>query len=313
MISFIIIGKNEGERLRKCLDSIIIVAQQDKLKSWEIIYVDSKSTDSSIAIAKGFPRVNVYLITGVCNAAIARNIGAKEANGEILYFIDGDMEILPGFLPKVTKDEVTLEYEFISGRFMDIVYDSNWNYLYSSSRMKNTQCVYESVVGGLFVISKQLWKQIGGMDTRQKRSQDYDLGLRLTSHGTPLLRYPDVIARHHMVEYSARSEYVKYVKYTALLLRKHITNKHYLPVFVGQHYTSLVLIISLILAFAVKWWMIGLYILSLCYKIISATRRQGKNTIHKHYIFNLMKRDICIWFYFIFCFDKQVTEEYTKV
>ena len=85
MISFIIIGKNEGWRLQKCLQSISYVVEQDAIANYEIIYVDSQSTDNSIELAKQYG-AKAFLITGECNAAIARNIGAKEAIGDI--FVD---------------------------------------------------------------------------------------------------------------------------------------------------------------------------------------------------------------------------------
>jgi glycosyltransferase involved in cell wall biosynthesis len=80
MISFIIIGRNEGWKLTKCLQSVFETIAYNKLKNAEVIYVDSKSTDDSIERAKAFDKVKVLLITGECNAAIASNIGAKEAN-----------------------------------------------------------------------------------------------------------------------------------------------------------------------------------------------------------------------------------------
>ena len=121
MISFIIIGKNEGWRLQKCLQSISYVVEQDAIANYEIIYVDSQSTDNSIELAKQYG-AKAFLITGECNAAIARNIGAKEAIGDILFFIDGDMELFPGFLPNVFTHDGRLEYPFISGIFNDIVH-----------------------------------------------------------------------------------------------------------------------------------------------------------------------------------------------
>ena len=89
MISFIIIGRNEGWKLKKCILSVITTIQVNKLQKYDIIYVDSKSSDNSIEIAKEFKQVKVYKITGDTNAAIARNIGASEAKGEYFFFIDG--------------------------------------------------------------------------------------------------------------------------------------------------------------------------------------------------------------------------------
>ena len=57
-----------------------------------------------VLTGKNFNEVKIYIITGKFNAAIARNIGAKEAKGDV-FFIDGDMEILPDFLPLVYNEK----------------------------------------------------------------------------------------------------------------------------------------------------------------------------------------------------------------
>ena len=100
-ISFIVIGRNEGWKLTRCLKSIIELIKHNNLSSYEIIYVDSNSTDDSIRVAMSFNDINVFRISGIFNAAIARNIGARESTGDVLFFIDGDMELNKEFLPSV--------------------------------------------------------------------------------------------------------------------------------------------------------------------------------------------------------------------
>lgn len=269
MISFIIIGKNEGWRLQKCLQSISYVVEQDAIVNYEIIYVDSQSTDNSIELAKQYG-AKAFLITGECNAAIARNIGAKEAIGDILFFIDGDMELFSNFLPNVLTQDGRLEYPFISGIFNDIVHDLGWNYLHTSRRYQLQEGEADSVeitTGGLFLINHSLWNEVGGMDTRFKRSQDYDLGLRLSQMGYPLYRKAILLANHYMRQYSLRDDYVINVKYTALLLRKHWNNVNYLKIFVKQQYTTILLLLSVVLSFISPWFMF-IYIIGITYKNI---------------------------------------------
>lgn len=267
-ITFVVIGKNEGWRLEKCLCSISTVVEHDQVVDYEIIYVDSRSADDSVALAKQYG-ADVYVIEGVCNAAIARNIGAKEAKGDILFFIDGDMEIVSGFLPKVLDGDGKLEYPFLSGIFNDIVHDINWQYLHTSRRHKLKEGdadAIETTTGGLFLIEHSLWNQIGGMDTRFTRSQDYDLGLRLSKIGIPLRRKGILLANHYMRQYNVREDYVSNVKYTALLLRKHWNNIDYLKVFIAQQYTLLALLLSIIIMIAGRLCGSLLYLFAIIYK-----------------------------------------------
>ena len=132
MISFIIIGRNEGWKLTKCLASVFETIDHNKLTSWEVIYVDSNSADDSIDRAKAFVKTKIFKITGFYNAAIARNIGVEESVGETLFFIDGDMEIRPDFLPLVYNEKDGLKHSFVSGQL------KNFNYVAKSILINNT-------------------------------------------------------------------------------------------------------------------------------------------------------------------------------
>jgi glycosyltransferase involved in cell wall biosynthesis len=71
-IGVVVIGRNEGERLRKCLTSVQRVADR-------VVYVDSGSTDGSVAMARGMGLEVVELDLGTpFTAARARNEGFKK-------------------------------------------------------------------------------------------------------------------------------------------------------------------------------------------------------------------------------------------
>ena len=87
MISVIVIGRNEGERLSRCMESVHsalgVLAQ-------EIVYVDSQSADDSLARAKACGARCFLLSEEKTTAGLGRLVGAKEAQGEYLLFLDGD-------------------------------------------------------------------------------------------------------------------------------------------------------------------------------------------------------------------------------
>lgn len=316
MISFIVIGKNEGWRLTKCLTSIYTVINEDNITDYEIIFVDSKSTDDSVERALSFGEVSVFEITGECNAAIARNIGALEAKGDILFFIDGDMEILSGLLPKVIDENGNLTYPFLSGIFEDYIYDENWKFTEVERRYKLSESMpdsYESTTGGLFIINKELWKSAGGMDSRLVRSQDLDLGLRLTKIGTPLLRKPILLALHHTISYlnnNRKNIYASSAAYTALLARKHFFNKAYLSIFVRSQYSAISLFISILGMVFISPLFIIFYVLTLMLKAYKFSSKSSQYFIDAMWI--ISTRDIHFLKSFLFEYPVAKKMEYIK-
>ena len=89
MISVIVIGKNEGERLVACLKSIRTALSA---LAHEVVYVDSCSTDQSLQTAKALGARCFLLAERKTTAGLGRFVGAKEARGEYLLFLDGDMQ-----------------------------------------------------------------------------------------------------------------------------------------------------------------------------------------------------------------------------
>jgi glycosyltransferase involved in cell wall biosynthesis len=93
-VGVIVIGRNEGERLKACLRSIP--------PSSDVVYVDSGSTDGSVEFAQGmgFDIVTLDTTRGF-TAARARNAGLERLSGRSLDFVqmvDGDCELDVGWV-----------------------------------------------------------------------------------------------------------------------------------------------------------------------------------------------------------------------
>ncbi len=229
MLSFIVIGKNEGERIYKCHKSICTFCNVNNINEYEIIYVDSNSVDNSIEFSKKYSDI-VLRIVGDINAAVARNVGASAAVGSVLFFVDGDMELVPDFYSFAFNDG-KLKYPFISGNFINNYFDKKGVYLYSQEykRSKPKQDEeFQSTTGGLFIVSRELWKNNKGMDSKFTTGEDLDFGLRLSKQGFKLLRINQPFAYHNTLHYNDRQKLInsKEVYARALLYRKHLLNPY---------------------------------------------------------------------------------------
>jgi glycosyltransferase involved in cell wall biosynthesis len=97
-IGLVAIGRNEGERLRRCLQA----AQREGLF---MVYVDSGSTDGSVETARDLGARVVELVNVKFTAALARNAGLDallSAVPEVKYvqFVDGDCELVEGWIER---------------------------------------------------------------------------------------------------------------------------------------------------------------------------------------------------------------------
>ncbi|QLG87784.1 glycosyltransferase family 2 protein [Chitinibacter bivalviorum] len=92
LISVVVIGHNEGARLSRCLQSV----RASTYQPIELIYVDSFSSDDSIARAQTI--ADQIFSAHTRGAAAARNTGLMHAQGHWVMFLDGDTELDPDFL-----------------------------------------------------------------------------------------------------------------------------------------------------------------------------------------------------------------------
>jgi glycosyltransferase involved in cell wall biosynthesis len=81
--------------IRACLTALM---NQDISLPYEIIVVDSSPDDTPALVRHNFPLVQLVHLSQQTDPALARNIGARKAQGEVLAFIDADCVAAPDWL-----------------------------------------------------------------------------------------------------------------------------------------------------------------------------------------------------------------------
>lgn len=159
-ISIIIPTRNE----ENYISGIISDIKKQTIFPFEIIIVDGKSTDNTIAVAKNYAEVNVLVSDP--NVAEQRNIGAHNAQGEILIFFDADTRCHRNFL-KNCLDEFTqrkldiacpLYIPYQSTFFIKIIYGL-FNKLF---KLGERRC--PSGAGPCIMIKKSIFYNDGGFN-----------------------------------------------------------------------------------------------------------------------------------------------------
>lgn len=292
--SFIVIGYNEGSKLRRCFESIKEFGKA-LFEEFEIIYIDSLSEDNSIDVAKQCRIDKIDVVKGYRNAAIARNLGAKIAIGDVLFFVDGDMELLPTFASCILGPDKRLIHPFINGYRIDYFYDNQGVFI-----KKNEKEIYDNLkdkylikTGGLFIVQKKYWDELGGMDPRQDAFEDNDFAYRMfVKKGIRILKKDQVLAKHYTISYTNKNRIRKIVmgKYyynKGLLLRKHLFHFTLYPHFIKENLSFYILIFT-VFASIISLKALVIYPLSSIMRLYFIKKEEDSISSLKRVYFNII-------------------------
>ena len=196
----VVIGRNEGERLQRCLRSISASA------GW-LVYVDSGSSDGSAALAESQGAVVVALDMSVpFTAARARNQGFERLRQlspavRFVQFVDGDCEIVDGWLPAACAYlEAHPKVACVCGRLRErfperSVYnrlcDAEWNRPAGET----------SACGGIAMMRADLFESVGGFRDDIPAGEEAELCSRLRASGGRVWRLTTPMALHDAAMY----------------------------------------------------------------------------------------------------------------
>jgi len=180
MISVIIPTYNRGHLISRAIDSV--VAQ--KYANWELLIVDDGSTDNTQKVIKQYlddDRIQ-YVKKPNSGATHTRNVGVENARGKYITFLDSDDEAYDTWLSsyKVYIDKgakvICCGFEY---------YDQNGN-LTETKLPKDMGKLFNNRVGkftngGVFLLERELFDEIGGYDDKLKSGQHSELAMRLLS------------------------------------------------------------------------------------------------------------------------------------
>lgn len=99
LISIVIAVYNGGRDLKRCLSGIDDLTYPNR----ECILVDDASTDGMAAVGAESRDVQLITLDRQNGPAFARNVGAKQARGDILFFTDADVVLDPHALSIAAK------------------------------------------------------------------------------------------------------------------------------------------------------------------------------------------------------------------
>ncbi len=194
-VSVVVIGRNEGARLERCLAS---VAAMDKAGfDVETIYVDSASTDASVAMARTHGATPIVLHSLRPTAAQGRNAGWQASSGEFVLFLDGDTILDPRFVAESLAEFADPTVAIVWGHRRETfqtrsiynrVLDLDWIYPPG----------YVAFCGGDALFRRSVLEETNGFDATLIAGEEPELCRRITANGMRILHLDRPMTGHDL-------------------------------------------------------------------------------------------------------------------
>ena len=181
-LSVVVVTYNEEQRIRDCLDSVFRTCEG--LTTFEVVLVDSNSTDRTVEIAREFP-VTVLQIADddITTPAAGRFVGTQTARANRILFVDGDMILRRAWLSEALS--YLREHPDVAG------VDGELNEPAGAEHPRPIDAIR-----GVALYEADALDAVGGFDPYLRSLEDVYLGFELITAGYDLYRLPSVAADH---------------------------------------------------------------------------------------------------------------------
>ena len=221
LVSVVIPTRDGYEYLHKCIESIY---EKTYYKRFEIILVDNQSRDEKTLeyiseISEKYDNLKVFKFDEPFNYSKINNFAVKHAEGEVLLFLNDDIEIIsPNWMTEMVQhairedigavgaklyyDNETIQH---AGVILGIGGVAGHSHKYFSrdshgyfSKLKLIQN-YSAVTGACMALKKSIFLEVGGFDEENLAVafNDVDLCLKIEEAGYRNLWTPYAEAYHH--------------------------------------------------------------------------------------------------------------------
>ena len=233
-LSVILISKNQAWNIRRLIESVI--HHTTAVFSREITLVDSASTDETTAYASEYAINVLQLHTDQhLSPAAGRYVGYKHTTGDLILFLDGDMELHPEWLRHAlhilrTQPEVAV----ITGVTVDISPTETAGSVAHVTASPDATTTDVPYVAGAALYRRQALDQVGCFNPYLYSDEEPELCIRIRQAGNRIVQLHMPIAYHYSTPSEALSTLVNRWRRNLYLgagqsLRYHLGRKTFWP------------------------------------------------------------------------------------
>lgn len=207
LVSVIIPAYNSSSTLEFCLKSL----RSQTYPNIEIIVVDSFSKDDTRTTAQNHG-ASVFSVRALRSEA--RNYGAKRAGGELLFFVDADMELTP----KVIEECVHKVVEEGCDAIMVPEVRVGEGFWAKCRAIERFAYIGDPLIESARVFRKKVFQKVNGYDEKLEAAEDWDLHARIEAEDFKIKSIKALI-RHHDGLLTSRKLVMKRLHYGKTLVK----------------------------------------------------------------------------------------------
>ena len=235
-ISIIVPTFKRQASLKRLLESI--ARQSWPRETLEVIIVDDQSGESLNGVVQEFSNAYAvrWMTSEIKGRPGARNAGAEAANGDMLIFVDDDMELQAGFIDGHVKAHEEFPNCVVSGRIVsarnstiiwNILLDERFDLHEKHVAKSPDNLEFTCVFTGNLSLKRDIFRKLGGFDEvtfTYYGGEDFDFGIRCCKAGITIVHAHFAVARHFERDVNRRN-FAEKTRWAAasmiVLLNKH--------------------------------------------------------------------------------------------
>jgi len=197
-LSVVLISRNQEWNIARLVESVL--RETNSQPGSEVVLVDSASTDQTTQIAARYP-ISVLKLRSEqrLTASAGRYVGYKHTTGDLVLFLDGDMELCEGWLGQALLTmRSTPDVAVVCGRVIDRPLGSDTPTPVSPDPIEGDVASVEvRHGGGAAMYRRSVLEQVGTFNPFLYSDEEPSLCLRIRYAGYRILRLPRRIAYHY--------------------------------------------------------------------------------------------------------------------
>ncbi len=218
--SFIICTYNRASYLKETIESVLFHFK-DK-QNFELLVIDNNSKDHTVQVVESFagnPVLKYFLETRQ-GLSHARNRGMAEAKGDIMVFIDDDVDIHNNYLNLMEKLYSDPAINIVGGKVLPYNLDipewlpQQFYFIASIFDVGNEPRFVEKLMGANYSMRREVTEKVGLYNTELGRKgnnlmggEENDYLARAQAKGYKVFYHPELIV-YHKIENKLNKEYI---------------------------------------------------------------------------------------------------------